>query len=141
MREVVRFQDAYHFFQKVLSGLLVRLTCSFLKLALSLCCHYLFINIFRKTGLIIKDTCFSENDVSGYHLFLPREILGQIVIEMSSGKLKLHNLEGFIFKILVLNPNYSKASIKHFYVIPMWQRVFSFPFKLVQCDHLQRRRL
>lgn len=53
---------------------------------------------------------------------------------MSSGKLKLHNLESFIFKIVVLNLNYSKASVKHFYVISMWPRVFSFFsfLKLVQ---------
>lgn len=56
----------------------------------------------------------------------PQDILGQIVIEMSSGKLKLHNLGSFIFKIVVLNQNYSETSIKHFYVIPMWQRLFSF---------------
>lgn len=56
----------------------------------------------------------------------PQDILGQIVIEMSSGKLKLHNLGSFIFKIVVLNQNYSETSIKRFYVIPMWQRLFSF---------------
>lgn len=55
VREVVRFQDAYHSFQKVLSGLLTNLTCSFLKWPFSLWYHYLYINIFRK----IK-TCYQS---------------------------------------------------------------------------------
>lgn len=67
VREVVRFQDAYHSFQKVLSGLLMSLTCSFLKTGFQFSYHYVFINIFRKTRHIIKDTYFSENKVSEYH--------------------------------------------------------------------------
>lgn len=47
---------------------------------------------------------------------------------MSSGKLKLHNLESFIFKIVVLNQNYSKASRKHFMLHQCGQGFFRFGF-------------
>lgn len=67
VQEVERVQDAHHSFQEVLSCFLTSLTCSFLKLTFSLY-HYLFINIFRKTGHVINDTYFSEIEVLEYHL-------------------------------------------------------------------------
>lgn len=102
MREVVRFQDAYDSFQSPFwpfdeTDLLISET------GFQFSYYCVFINIFRKTRHIIKDSCFSENEVSEYHFPSSRDILGQIVIEMNSGKLKLHNLGSFIFKIVVLN--------------------------------------
>lgn len=61
VREVARFQDAYHSFQKVLSGLLTSLTCSFLKWPYTLWYHYLFVDIFRKTGQVTKDLFFRDS--------------------------------------------------------------------------------
>lgn len=67
MREVVRFQDAYHSFQKVLSGLLMRLICSFLKLAFSLAIITFLLIFSEKLDILSKILFFSEKEVSEYH--------------------------------------------------------------------------
>lgn len=98
VKEVVRFQDAYHSFQKVLSGLLTSLTCSFLKLTFSLWHHSLFINISRKTGHVIKDLFLWEWGFRVSSPLFPREILGQIVIENEQWKNETAQSGEFYFK-------------------------------------------
>lgn len=112
--------------RKSFSGLLMRLTCSFLKLAFSLGIITFLLIFSEKLDISSKILIFLKMRFQNIISPPPQDILDQIVIEMSSGKLKLHNLGSFIFKIVVLNQNYSETSIKRFYVIPMWQRLFSF---------------